>query len=88
MLKRYTMNLDAVYVRSSDGEFHLRAKASQEKKSATHYDLLIRKTSDEMAEFLEKLTKGFITPSGCPKTGCHSESCKTCWLDWLMQKAE
>lgn len=87
-MNRHKMDLQAVYVRGADGEFYLSAKANQEKKLSTNYDSFLRKTPEEMAEFLEKLTKGFITPSGCPKKGCQSEGCKTCWLDWLMQEAE
>lgn len=53
----------------------------------TEYDRLVRKSPEEMSEFIEKLTKGLIVPPGCPKAGCKSEYCQKCWLDWLKQEA-
>lgn len=82
-----TLKLDSVYVRGSDGEFHLHAKASQEKKSTTHYDLLIRKTPEEMVEWIES-----IEPAACPWRDDHGDNCRfthcrDCWLDWLNAEA-
>lgn len=59
-----------------------------EPKPLTNYDRFVRKTLEEMAEFIEKLTKGLIVPPGCPKAGCKSEYCQKCWIDYLKQEAD
>ena len=51
-------------------------------KPATHYDLLIRKTPEEMAEFLTQYRCVHKAPH------CKEANCKQCWLNWLKQEAE
>ena len=68
------------YIKSGDHP------AFQWAKSPTNYDLLIRKTPEELAEW-------FNTMNGidkiCPDYGAHNcqESCRKCWLNWLEQEA-
>ena len=52
----------------------------------TNYDSLIRKTPEEMAEWLAKHNEKSAV---CPNFGARScqASCKQCWLDWLKQEA-
>lgn len=71
-----------VYIKTGDHP------AFQYAKPATNYDRIIRKSLEELSEFIEKLTKGLIVPPGCPKAGCKSEYCQKCWLDWLKEEAE
>lgn len=55
----------------------------------TNYDLLIRKTPEELAEFLGKVTAGgygMCAPGHYDCTG--KDSCAPCWLDWLKQEVE
>lgn len=93
-----TLKLDSVYIRGSDGEFHLHAKARQEKKSVTHYDLLIRKTPEELAEWIETIAQCSRCPHWTTNNGRISESCigervisrgscRLKWLDWLNAEA-
>lgn len=58
-----------------------------EPKPTTHYDRIISKTPEEMAEYHTKMC-------GCPPgndpifCGMATIGCKGCWLDWLKQEAE
>ncbi len=86
-----TLELDSVYVRGSDGEFHLHAKESQEKKSVTNYDRLINKSREEMAEMMAVLGGCPLNVmTNCPKGHAPNEDCnaKRCWYDWLMQEVK
>ena len=91
-MNRHKMDLQAVYVRGSDGEFHLHAKASQEKKSATHYDLLIRKAPEEMAEWIETVAECRRCPvieEHCTGEETNSRaSCMAHWLDYLKSEVK
>lgn len=63
----------------------------KEKTPETNYQRLVRKTPEELAEWL---TQG-CCPSdhggsdiGDKKGYCSDYSCKDCWLDWMMQEAK
>jgi hypothetical protein len=60
--------------------------AFQWSKALTNYDLLIRKSPDELAEWMAKYNDRSVV---CPNFGaydCHTSTCKDCWLDWLKQE--
>lgn len=50
--------------------------------SQTHYDLLIKKTPEEMAKFLTEYRCVHKAPY------CKEANCEQCWLDWLKQEAK
>ena len=56
-------------------------------KPITNYDLLIRKTPEELAEFIANA----VDCCNCkhPRNGCseNDETCAACWLDWLKEEA-
>lgn len=67
---------------------------NEEPKPITNYDLLIRKTPEELAELFES----WIQDCGCNNVPClgpckenikkyGDKSCQECWLDWLKQEA-
>ncbi len=65
-----------------------------EKKTppATNYDRIIRKTPEDLAEFILKI-KGHCKaatfgPFECPYTENFTTDCVKCWLDWLKEAAE
>lgn len=55
---------------------------NEEPKPITHYDLLIRKTPEEMAKFLTEYRCVHKAPH------CKEANCEQCWLNWLKQEAE
>ena len=57
-----------------------------EPKPATHYDLLIRKTPEELAEFIGDDPVHDICPNNCQED--LDRPCKVCVLDWLKQEAK
>lgn len=60
-----------------------------EPKPITNYDLLIRKTPEELAEWIGNVTAGgygMCAPGHYDCTG--KDSCAPCWLDWLKQEVE
>ena len=52
------------------------------KKAATNYDRIIRKTPEELAEFLAEYRCVHKAPH------CMETNCAQCWLDWLRQEVE
>lgn len=58
-----------------------------EPKPATHYDRLISKTPEELAELFSHLCCPYSVGG---KVDCNAENkgCKECWLGWLKQEAE
>lgn len=57
-------------------------------ETPSNYDLLIRKTPEELAEWIMS-----IEPAACPFRDdygdeCRFTHCEKCWLDWLKQEAE
>ena len=67
------------------------------RKPITNYDLLIRKTPEEMAEFMVEFMIDKCKGRKCqlpPLLGMPFENyviqsqCKKCWLNWLMQEAK
>lgn len=52
----------------------------------TNYDLLISKTPEELAEFMEDTA----TWGGCPYHGARdcTSDCGMCWLSWLKSPVE
>lgn len=58
-----------------------------ERKPTTNYDLLIRKTPEELAAWICKVQyrEGDVCP---PTHNCAvDKSCEKCWLDWLKEEA-
>ena len=51
-------------------------------KPFTHYDILIKKTPEEMAKFLTEYRCVHKAPH------CKEANCEQCWLDWLKQEAK
>lgn len=54
----------------------------------TNHDLLISKTPEELAEWIES-----IEPSACPWRDDHGDNCRfahcrDCWLSWLKSPVE
>lgn len=54
----------------------------------TNYDLLISKTPEELAEWIES-----IEPAACPWRDDHGDNCRftnchDCWLGWLKAPVE
>lgn len=65
-------------------------------KPMTHYDRLISKTPEELAQAIEEFSYDVVT---CPKDKCHLErmspydsldrnECRKCWLAWLKSPVE
>ena len=60
------------------------------KKTAppTNYDLLVSKTPEELADWIELL----LCPSNCPDEqmgeACARTTCDGCWLSWLKSPVE
>ena len=48
----------------------------------TNYDRIIRKTPEEMAEFMAKTHCVHKAPH------CRESDCTQCWLDWLKQEVK
>lgn len=59
-------------------------KGSIYPKPLTHYDCLISKTPEEMAEWINN--NSCLCAPG--KEPCEDGECEECWLDWLRQEAE
>lgn len=60
-------------------------------KPITNYDLLIRKSPEELAEFFMREYDGedsFTCPVPHPCPTSREASCKQCFLDWLKQEVE
>lgn len=63
----------------------------KEPKPQTHYDLLISKTLEEMAEWLD--LNSFVMLKGPRCKGCFSgecdlKECRQCYLDWLKEPVD
>lgn len=58
------------------------ADKPKEKIPETNYDRIIRKTPEELAEFLAEYRCVHKAPH------CMETNCAQCWLDWLRQEAE
>lgn len=57
----------------------------EEKKSLTNYDLVVRKTPEELAEFFGSDPLHNICPNNCQDD--FDRPCKVCVLNWLKQEA-
>lgn len=67
------------------------ADKPKEKIPETNYQRLVRKTPEELAEWLNQgccPSDHGGTDIGNKKGYCSDYSCKDCWLDWMMQEAE
>lgn len=53
-----------------------------ERPKLTNYDRIIRKTPEELAEFLAEYRCVHKAPH------CMETNCAQCWLDWLRQEVE
>lgn len=51
-------------------------------KPTTHYDLLVRKSPEELAKFLAEYRCVYKA------SHCMEPNCEQCWLNWLKQETE
>ena len=78
----------------TDDEYKLMFRCpeySPKPKPMTHYDLLISKTLEEMAEWLD--LNSFVMLKGPRCKGCFSgecdlKECRQCYLDWLKEPVD
>lgn len=74
------------YIRTGDHP------AFQWSKALTNYERLIRKTLEEMAEFLNQdgdCPPERMFPDSCPNCDrVTPKVCHDCWLDWLKQEVD